>query len=284
MEGRRSLGQVLVGVLVVVAGVVLLLSRTGAVDVDLGTVLSTLWPLVVVLVGVVSLLLVPRAWFGPAVVTAVGVALLLARLGVLEVSVWDYLWPVAVILVGLGIVLGASAGSQQQDRITALAFWWGAQRRSRSQTFRSASLTAIMGGVELDLREADVQSTARIDVFAFWGGVDIRVPRTWEVRVTGLPLLGGWEDTTQRPGAGAPVLDVRVVSIMAGVGVRHGKQKDGRGADVTAVGAERPEAAGGADASAAPASAVRVEAPSVAGSRVEDAPVPPPPTGGTRTD
>ncbi|MBD7917381.1 hypothetical protein H9657_03685 [Cellulomonas sp. Sa3CUA2] len=225
MEARRSLGQVLVGVLVVLVGVVLLLERSGVVDVDLGTLASTLWPLLVVLVGVTSLLLVPRAWFGPAVITAAGVVLLLDRLDVLDVSVWDYLWPVAIILIGLGITFGAAARSDQEDRITAIAFWWGAERRSRSRRFRSASLTAIMGGVDLDLRDADIEGSARIDVFTFWGGVDIKVPRTWEVRTTGLPLLGGWENKTEPPVGGGPVLDVRIVCIMAGAEVRYGKQK-----------------------------------------------------------
>ncbi|MCC2336304.1 LiaI-LiaF-like domain-containing protein [Cellulomonas wangsupingiae] len=224
MDGRRSLGQVLLGVLVVLAGVVLLLDRTGALDVDLGTVAATLWPLAVVLVGVTSLLLVPRAWYGPLVITVAGVVLLLDRLDVLDVSVWDYLWPVAVIFIGLGITVGAAARDEQGERITAIAFWWGTERRTRSRTFRSASLTAIMGGVELDLREADIDGTARVDVFAFWGGVEIKVPRTWEVRTSGLPLLGAWENKTEPPAGGGPVLDVRLVTIMGGAEIRHGKR------------------------------------------------------------
>lgn len=207
------------------AGVVLLLERTGVVEIDLGTVVGTLWPLLVVLVGVTSLLLVPRAWFGPVAITAAGVVLLLARLDVLDVSVWDYLWPVAVILIGLGITFAAAARSDQEERLTALAFWWGAQRRTRTRRFRSASLTAIMGGVELDLRDADIEGSARIDVFAFWGGVEIKVPRTWDVRTSGLPLMGGWENKTEPPVGGGPVLDVRLVTIMAGADVRHGKRK-----------------------------------------------------------
>ena len=81
-----------------------------------------------------------------------------------------------------------------------------------------------MGGVELDLREADIEGAARIDVFTFWGGVDIKVPRTWEVRTSGLPLLGGWEDKTEPPLGGGPVLDVRLVTIMGGAEIRHGKR------------------------------------------------------------
>lgn len=224
MDSRTRTGQLVVGVLVVLVGVVLLLDRTGIVEIDLGTLLSTLWPLAIVLLGVVSLTLVPRAWFGPAVITAVGVVLLLDRLDVVRVSVWEYLWPLAVILAGLGITFGAGGRRDDQDRITAFAFWWGAERRSRSPHFRSASLTAIMGGVDLDLRDADIVDRARVEVFAFWGGVDIKVPRSWHVRVTGLPVLGGWDDKTEVPAVPGPVLEVRLVTVMGGAEVRHGKQ------------------------------------------------------------
>lgn len=221
---QRPRGQVLLGVLVVAVGVVLLLDRTGVVDVDPGAVASTWWPLAVIAVGVVSALVVPRAWFGPAVIAAVGAILLLVRLGVVEPDVWTALWPLAIVAVGVGILLRAGSSAGDADHVTSFAFWWGAEPRTRSQRFTGASLTAIMGGVSLDLREADLAGPARIDVFVFWGGVDIRVPRTWRVRTSGLPLLGGWEDKTVAPAdPDAPVLDVRVVTIMGGAEVRHGK-------------------------------------------------------------
>ncbi|MFS0704998.1 DUF5668 domain-containing protein [Cellulomonas sp. 179-A 9B4 NHS] len=223
---RRPPGQVLLGLLVVAVGVVLLLDRTDVLDVDPGAVVATWWPLVVIALGVVSALVVPRAWIGPAVVAAVGAVLLLVQLDVVEPDVWSALWPLAVVAVGLGILLRAGSSGGDADHVTAFAFWWGAEPRTRSQRFTGASLTAVMGGISLDLREADVVGTARIDVFVFWGGVDIRVPRTWRVRTSGLPLLGGWEDKTDPPAdPDAPLLDVRVVSLMGGAEVRHGKVK-----------------------------------------------------------
>ncbi|MFC8191059.1 LiaI-LiaF-like domain-containing protein [Cellulomonas sp. NPDC057328] len=223
---RRPPGQVLLGLLVVAVGVVLLLDRTEVLDVDPGALVATWWPLALIALGVVSALVVPRAWVGPAVVAAVGAVLLLVQLDVVEPDVWSALWPLVVVAVGLGILLRTGSSGGDADHVTSFAFWWGAEPRTRSQRFTGASLTAIMGGISLDLREADVVGTARIDVFVFWGGVDIRVPRTWRVRTSGLPLLGGWEDKTDPPSdPDAPLLDVRIVSLMGGAEVRHGKVK-----------------------------------------------------------
>jgi hypothetical protein len=79
-----------------------------------------------------------------------------------------------------------------------------------------------MGGCEIDLRNAGIDGDATIDVFAMWGGIEIRVPETWTVvgRVT--PLLGGFEDSTRAlPGAGNQRLIVRGLVIMGGIEIKN---------------------------------------------------------------
>jgi len=79
-----------------------------------------------------------------------------------------------------------------------------------------------MGGIELDLRRAGIERRADISVFAFWGGVEIKVPPTWRVTVRGLPLLGGWENKTAIPaGPNAPELVVHLTTIMAGAEIKN---------------------------------------------------------------
>ena len=60
-----------------------------------------------------------------------------------------------------------------------------------------------MGGVTLDLRQAKMTPEgAVLDAFAFWGGIEIKVPESWQVRGEVIPLMGGFEDKTRpKPGA-----------------------------------------------------------------------------------
>ena len=103
-----------------------------------------------------------------------------------------------------------------------MAILGGVSRGNNSRAFRGADLLAIMGGCELDLRQAAIHGEAVIDVFTMWGGIEIRVPEDWTVVSEILPLMGGVEDKT-RPPQGATVhrLTLRGFAIMGGVEIRN---------------------------------------------------------------
>ena len=117
---------------------------------------------------------------------------------------------VAAGLVVLGgYMVWRGFGGQRRERavrtatrsFSALAIMGGVARRSSSQTFQGADLTAVMGGCEIDLRQASIApgTEAIIDVFAFWGGIDIKVPEDWTVVTRAMPLMGGVDDKTRAP-------------------------------------------------------------------------------------
>jgi hypothetical protein len=219
---QRPLSQVLFGLLIVAVGVSALLVQLGAVEVDLGKLIATWWPLLIVLAGAAALVSVPRAWIGPTTVIAVGVFLQLSALGIITVDLWSILWPLAIIFFGLTMLTGLGTRGTDDKTVNSAVIWWGSERRTTSQDFRGGSLSAIMGGISADLRQADIVDRAEISVFVFWGGVDIKVPPTWRIRVGGLPLLGGWEDkTAQQPGPDAPELVVHITAIMGGVDIKN---------------------------------------------------------------
>ncbi len=67
---------------------------------------------------------------------------------------------------------------------------------------------------------------ASLDLAAAFGGVTIRVPENWKVRVSGLPLFGGWENSTK----GSEVddldtepwaLDVKCLALFGGIEIKN---------------------------------------------------------------
>jgi hypothetical protein len=109
--------------------------------------------------------------------------------------------------------------------VQAIAALGGATRRCNSADFRGGDLVAFMGGCEVDLRQAHIQGEAAvIEAFAFWGGIEIRVPEDWTVTVEGIALLGAYEDSTHTRESGVmprQELIVKGLAIMGGVEIKN---------------------------------------------------------------
>jgi hypothetical protein len=106
--------------------------------------------------------------------------------------------------------------------MSAVAILGAVTRGNNSRAFRAANLLAFMGGCEIDLRKAAINGEAIIDVFAMWGGIEIRVPEDWTVSSQVVPLMGGVEDKTRPPqGATAHRLTLRGLAFMGGIEIRN---------------------------------------------------------------
>lgn len=117
----------------------------------------------------------------------------------------------------------SSAGADTESgTVHMVALLGGMARRCSSQAFTGGEATAVMGGCELDLRHAETATgRAVLNVFALWGGIEIRVPPHWAVAIEGVPIMASIEDT--RPASGVPprsTLVVRGAAIMAGVEIK----------------------------------------------------------------
>lgn len=219
-------GRLLFGSVVVTLGVVFLLDSAGALDA--GDALAHWWPAAIVALGVFHFASArgPRA--STLVLAGAGLGLLGVTSGLFGADAWDYVWPVALVLVGLWILLGwgrrYGIRPSDDEEVDGIAVLGSARLATRSHSFRRASLTSILGGITLDLTEAlPVPGGAEVSVTALLGSVAILVPRGWLVEIRGLPLLGGWDDTTDRNavGSGAPRLEVQALVALGGVEVKH---------------------------------------------------------------
>jgi len=114
----------------------------------------------------------------------------------------------------------------------SLAILSGARRAGRWVVPPSYVAVAVMGGVELDLREAQFsEPEVTIHAYALMGGVEITVPEDVDVDVSGVAFMGGFDHHASGPGApGAPRLRVLGFALMGGVDVRRKPMKAKRDA------------------------------------------------------
>lgn len=218
--------RTLLGLLLVAFGVVLLLDQTGTLEA--GDVIGDWWPLIIITLGAGQLLEQRRLNVGPLIVIAVGVLLLLDQLDIVNGSIWRLIWPLVLIVIGLGLVFRRSAKmppGRPDEVVNASAFFSGNEVVSTSSNFRGASLTAMFGGVSLDLRQAQLAPEgASVSMAATFGGAELIVPRGWRVRAVGTPIFGGFENKATEPGDSAsPLLQVDATVLFGGAEVKYEK-------------------------------------------------------------
>jgi predicted membrane protein len=237
---RGMTSQVLMGVLVIAIGLLFLLDNLDIIDIHDAL---AFWPLVFIFAGVAKLLdtTSPDGYLVGLAGIGIGVTMILHRLGIIYFS-WRAVWPLILIGVGALVVYRAMTGGRSArfgvavadgkdgmgapfeagaQTVDVTAVLGGFERRVHSKDFRGGEVTAVMGGCALDMREASIVGEAVIHVFAFWGGVTLKVPPDWTIVLEGTPIMGGFEEKTVAPPDNGKRLVVRGYAIMGGVEVRN---------------------------------------------------------------
>ena len=103
-----------------------------------------------------------------------------------------------------------------------VAIMSGSRRRGRFRAAGSINSVAIMGGNEIDLREAEIEGgELTVNLIAFMGGAEVYVPDSVELDVGGFSFMGGHEEvgSERPPRPGAPLIRIRVYNVMAGASI-----------------------------------------------------------------
>ncbi|MFE2187355.1 DUF1707 domain-containing protein [Streptomyces sp. NPDC059455] len=110
----------------------------------------------------------------------------------------------------------------------AVAIMGGFQRKGTWTVPRAFTALTVMGGGEIDLREARFEDRdVVIRCFALMGGVEIIVPPDLETHVSGIGLMGGFDHTGSADGdPTGPRVTVTGLAIFGGVSVERKLRKE----------------------------------------------------------
>ena len=226
----RIAPRLLAGIGILALGVLWTLDNLDVIETSR---LTEWWPAILIAIGLVRLLDPTKNRFASVLFILLGTVWLLDSLDIADVDIGDLI-PLGIAVIGGKLIWDAlRRGSQPSMMLasadpnatfSAFALWAGVKRQSTSDEFRGGDATAIMGGVEIDLRNANVRDgdVAVIDAFALWGGVEVTVPENWRVVSKVLPLMGAYEDKTNvTKGSTGPTLIIQGTAIMGGIEVKN---------------------------------------------------------------
>jgi hypothetical protein len=141
----------------------------------------------------------------------------LGRIGLLGVGfVGGFMAAAAVVKRAL-----PSRGDAESDDVALMAVFDGKELQSRARQFRGGSMLAWYGGIEVDLREAELApGGAHLSVGALFGGISMRVPPSWRVEEHVRTVAGGVAVSGEDPeDPSAPTLSLDGYALCGGIAV-----------------------------------------------------------------
>ena len=213
-----------VGITLIIVGLLFILDTFDIME--FGGIISDWWPAIFIIIGLIKLKGQDRG--SGLVFILIGALLLLTIHNVVEWnSIWR-LWPLILIFIGLSMIFKgrrtnwkmSNETTSGNDYIHSNAVFGGSEHTVTSQNFRGGETMALFGGVELDMRQAQISAEGcKIHATALFGGVEIIAPDDWNVIITGTPIFGGIDSKARRKPDADNIKDVYIHCTVAFGGV-----------------------------------------------------------------
>jgi predicted membrane protein len=131
-----------------------------------------------------------------------------------EISIWNYAWPMSIILFGLWMILKPRKEKRNWDgwrdepdssdnMVEVNSVFGGTKRKILSKDFKGGEINTVFGGNDLDLSQADINGVASIETNVVFGGVKLIVPAHWQIKSEVDCVFGSVEDKRRDSGTAA---------------------------------------------------------------------------------
>jgi predicted membrane protein len=235
MEEQKSLDKRnITGLILIVFGGLLLLNTFDIVGFSISQYIFS-WKTLLIAIGLVIIHRRENNKIGFLLI-GVGTAFWILDFAGLYISFGKVFLPLLLITIGIVIItrrgrheqagrpLRSADGSINTDYLDDISILGGGIRRIFSQNFKGGNITAIFGGSEFDLKNAEISPEGCvIDVFTMFGGTKLIIPEDWDVKSDVLSLFGGFGDKrTAKPESSEvkKVLLVKGVVMFGGVEIK----------------------------------------------------------------
>jgi len=230
---REQYQGLIPGAFILAVGAIFLLNNLGIIS---AFHFWQYWPVILIVIGLVKIT-DPCGRLWGVTLAGFGVLLQLNEFGIIHFS-WNQLWPLVLIAVGAmamwsalqarNATLGLKAdNTDPKNTLSESAIFGGVQKRVNTKEFRGGQLQSMFGGIEVDLRDAEIDGTeAVLHANAVFGGIEVRVPETWYVAARGQGIFGGYNDSTRYnppvdPDKPKKTLIIMGMAVFGGVEIRN---------------------------------------------------------------
>jgi predicted membrane protein len=139
----------------------------------------------------------PGGWLIPI---AIGAIFLVDDLWFDLADFRPYLWPTIFIAIGVYMIVRPKRSGKSferpndilsEDNIDSVNIFGGSKTNVISKNFKQGEVVTFFGGTEINFSQADIESTARLEIVQAFGGTKLIIPAHWNVKSEMVCILGG---------------------------------------------------------------------------------------------
>ncbi len=206
MEHKSTDKKLVAGALLILAGALLFLDTFDLVNFPIRHYIFS-WK--TLLIGIGLIILASKDHKMPGyILIGLGIMFWLPSFLDVNIRLHQVVWPLVLIAIGFAIITrrgkhrtnksigeNTEEGGKSTDYIDDLSLFGGGQRGIYSQNFKGGNVTAIFGGSEINMKDAEMaEEEVVIDIFTMFGGTKLVVPQHWNVKSDALSIFGGLSD------------------------------------------------------------------------------------------
>ena len=192
--------NILWGIVLVIIGVIVGLNALNITNINI--FFNGWWTLFIIIPSLIGLLK-EKDKTGNIIGLIIGVVLLLGVQNIIDFDlIWKLILPVIIIIVGLSLIFGNNLNKKINNEIKKINNKKGKNEEYCStfseqkidfddEEFKGVSLTAVFGGITLDLRKAKINEDVVINTTSVFGGIDFYVPDNIKIKVKSTSIFGG---------------------------------------------------------------------------------------------
>jgi len=187
------------------------------------------WTLFIIIPCVISIFQNgPQLW--NIIGVGIGLLLLVSAQGYFNGQfIGELIFPIIIVAIGVSIIFKDKLNknskiikSLNKDGLAEYSAIFGSQElKFQGEDFKGASLTAVFGGIDLDLRQSIIKEDIYVETNAIFGGINVLVPSNVRVEVSGTPIFGGTSNKANRPlEENPPTIYFNSTSIFGGTEIK----------------------------------------------------------------
>ena len=239
MERGNSNKRFYFGIILIVIGIVMILEKLNLISESVSDLIIS-WQMLLVGFGVLSLIGGHR--IGGTILIVVGTFFMIPELITVPHEIRRIYWPLILVAIGIALLLRqrtSHSALRPDDPILNkpidnsvnsfddFVIFGGREIFINSQAMIGGRTTSIFGGIEYDLRKANmVPGGAVVDCLSVFGGCGFKIPMDWNVRNEVTTIFGAFTDKrgdtySDRYYDPSKTFVIKGVSIFGGIEVKH---------------------------------------------------------------